>query len=456
MAGIISARQVLTPSGWLADHAIHVDELGTIKEISPRGFDPATAVGTALPGLANVHTHSFQRAMAGLAEARGPQGADDFWTWRKVMYRFLDILTPDHIESIAALVQMEMAQAGYSASAEFHYVHHQVGGEKFDDIAELSNAIFAASQTSGIGLTHLPVLYTYGGLDRRSLNGGQLRFGNSVDQFEALYARIADNSRSLPQDFRLGIAPHSLRAVDRDGIEACLALCPEGPIHIHAAEQIREVEEVEGHLGARPVRWLIDNMPVDERWCLIHATHLDASEVKALAASGAVAGLCPTTEANLGDGIFAARDYFAAGGRYGIGSDSNIRLSVAEELRMLEVSQRLKHRQRAVLTDDATRSNGRYLYERAARGGAQAIGRKAGTIEIGMRADIVGLRDDLPFLDWPQPDQRLDAWIFGVEAPAVSDLWSAGRHIVQAGEHIRAADIRARFARTIRELAAAL
>ena len=193
---------------------------------------------------------------------------------------------------------------------------------------------------------------TYGGLDRRSLNGGQLRFGNSVDQFEAMYARIADNSGSLPEDFRLGIAPHSLRAVDRDGIEACLALCPEGPIHIHAAEQIREVEEVEGHLGARPVRWLIDNMPVDERWCLIHATHLDASEVKALAASGAVAGLCPTTEANLGDGIFAARDYFAAGGRYGIGSDSNIRLSVAEELRMLEVSQRLKHRQRAVLTDD--------------------------------------------------------------------------------------------------------
>ena len=351
---------------------------------------------------------------------------------------------------------MEMAQAGYSASAEFHYVHHQVGGKKFDDIAELSNAIFAASQTSGIGLTHLPVLYTYGGLDRRSLNGGQLRFGNSVDQFEALYARIADNSRSLPEDFRLGVAPHSLRAVDRDGIEACLALCPEGPIHIHAAEQIREVEEVEGHLGARPVRWLIDNMPVDERWCLIHATHLDANEVKALAASGAVAGLCPTTEANLGDGIFAARDYFAAGGRYGIGSDSNIRLSVAEELRMLEVSQRLKHRQRAVLTDDATRSNGRYLYERAARGGAQAIGRKAGTIEIGMRADIVGLRDDLPFLDWPQPDQRLDAWIFGVEAHAVSDLWSAGRHIVQGGEHIRAADIRARFARTIRELGAAL
>ncbi|MBX7482771.1 formimidoylglutamate deiminase [Qipengyuania qiaonensis] len=456
MAGIISARQVLTPSGWLADHAIHVDDGGTIAEVSPRGFDAAAAVGTALPGMANVHTHSFQRAMAGLAEARGPEGSDDFWTWRKVMYRFLDILAPHHIEAIAAQVQLEMAEAGYTASAEFHYLHHTFGGGKFDDPAEMSNAIFAASEASGIGLTHLPVLYTYGGLDKRPLAGGQLRFGNSIDEFETLHAAIASNIRNLPADFRLGAAPHSLRAVDREGLEACLALCPDGPIHIHAAEQVKEVEEVEAHLRARPVRWLLDNMPVDHRWCLIHATHLEMGEVADLASSQAVAGLCPTTEANLGDGIFAAREYLSAGGRFGIGSDSNIRLSVAEELRMLEVSQRLKHRQRAVLTDNATRSNGRYLYERAAEGGAQAIGRQAGAIAPGQLADIVALRDDLPFLDWPQPDQRLDAWIFGVEGPAVSNVWSAGRHIVRNGEHIRAADIRARFASTIRELGAAL
>ena len=456
MAGIISARQVLTPQGWLADHAIHVDEAGTITEVSPRGFDAAAAVGTVLPGLANVHTHSFQRAMAGLAEARGPQGSDDFWTWRQVMYRFLEVLTPEHIEAVAALVQLEMAEAGYTASAEFHYVHHQPGGARFDDIAETSRAIFAAREASGIGLTHLPVLYTWGGLDKRALGGGQLRFGNTVGEFEQLYASIADAARGLPKDFRLGVAPHSLRAVDREGLDACMALCPDGPIHIHAAEQVKEVEEVETHLKARPVRWLLDNLPVDERWCLIHATHLDESEVRDLAASRAVAGLCPTTEANLGDGIFPARDYFAAGGRYGVGSDSNIRLSVAEELRMLEVSQRLAHRQRAVLTDDATHSTGRFLYERAASGGAQAIGRNAGAIEAGRLADIVALRDDLPFLDWPQPDQRLDAWIFGVEGSAVSDVWSAGRHIVRGGEHVRAGEIRSRFERTIRELGAAL
>ncbi|MFW2348849.1 formimidoylglutamate deiminase [Qipengyuania sp.] len=456
MAGIISARQVLTPMGWRADHAIHVDDMGMIAEVSPRGFDPASAVGTALPGLANVHTHSFQRAMAGLAEARGPTGADDFWTWRQVMYRFLDVLTPDHIEAIAAMVQVEMAEAGYSASAEFHYLHHRVGGGHYEDMAETSRAIFAASAASGIGLTHLPVLYSQGGLDGRALNGGQLRFGCTATEFETLYGGIVEAARGLPADFRLGVAPHSLRAVDRAGLDACLALCPDGPIHIHAAEQVREVEEVETHLGARPVRWLLDTLPVDERWCLIHATHCDAGEVAGLAASRAVAGLCPTTEANLGDGIFPARDYLAAGGCFGVGSDSNIRIAVAEELRMLEVSQRLKHRQRAVLSDDATRSTGRYLYERAARGGAQAIGRNAGAIEAGILADVVALRDDLPFLDWPQPDQRLDAWIFGVEGRAVSDVWSAGRHIVSGGEHIRAAKIRTRFARVIRELGAAL
>ncbi|MFA6220119.1 MAG: formimidoylglutamate deiminase [Erythrobacter sp.] len=456
MAGTISARQVLTPAGWLAQGVVAFDDAGTITAVGTDGFDPEQAVGTLLPGMANLHTHSFQRAMAGLAESRGPQGADDFWSWRQVMYRFLEVLTPGHVEAIAALVQLEMAEAGYTASAEFHYLHHQPGGAPYADPAELSQAIFAASAASGIGLTHLPVLYTHGGLDGRSLEAGQRRFGNSVADFETLYARIADRAASMPADFRLGVAPHSLRAVDRAGLDACMALCPEGPIHIHAAEQVKEVEEVEAHLGARPVRWLLDNCPVDARWCLIHATHMDARETADLAASGAVAGLCPTTEANLGDGIFPARDYLAAGGRFGLGSDSNIRLSLAEELRMLEVSQRLAHRQRAVLTDDATRSNGRYLYERAVRGGAQAIGRKAGTIEAGRLADLIALRDDVPFLDWRKPDQRIDGWVFSSEQRAVSEVWSAGRHIVTGGEHIRAKAIRGRFAQVMTQLMQAL
>lgn len=456
MTSTISARNILTPAGWVANGVVHIDADGAIAEVSGRGFDAASAVGTLLPGMANVHTHSFQRAMAGLAESRGPSGADDFWTWRQVMYRFLEVLTPEHIEAIAALVQLEMAEAGYTASAEFHYLHHQPGAAHYADVAETAHRIMAASSETGIGLTLLPVLYTYGGLDGRALKTGQLRFGCDVAEFEALHTRIADSTAAMPADYRLGVAPHSLRAVDRAGLDACMALCPDGPIHIHAAEQVKEVEEVEAHLHARPVRWLLDNCPVDTRWCLIHATHLDEGEVADLAASGAVAGLCPTTEANLGDGIFPARDYLSKEGRIGIGSDSNIRLSVSEELRMLEVSQRLAHRQRAVLTSDDVRSNGRNLYERAARGGAQAIGRKAGAIAPGMFADLVALRDDVPFLDWPQPDQRIDGWIFGAEQRSVDHVWSAGRHIVRDGEHIRAAAIRARFAAAMKQLAQAL
>ncbi|WP_226699366.1 formimidoylglutamate deiminase [Qipengyuania gaetbuli] len=456
MTGRLSARQILTPSGWVADGVVSWDDAGRITGVSQEGFDAASAVGTLVPGLANLHTHSFQRAMAGLAERRGPSGTDDFWTWRQVMYRFLEVLSPEDIEAIAALVQVEMAEAGYTASAEFHYVHHRPGGARYDDPAQTSLGIFAAANETGIGLTHLPVLYTHGGLDRRPLNQGQSRFGCDIAQFEALYARIADAATGMPSDFRLGVAPHSLRAVDREGLDSCLALCPTGPVHIHAAEQVKEVEEVEQFLGARPVRWLLDSMPVDERWCLIHATHVDDGEVRDLAASGAVAGLCPTTEANLGDGIFPARDYLQHGGRFGLGSDSNIRLSVTEELRMLEVSQRLLHRQRTVLASDEVRSNGRNLLERAASGGAQAIGRPAGAIEAGRLADLVALRDDIPFLDWADADTRLDSWIFGAEERAVSDVWSAGRHIVTGGQHIGAGRVRERFHRTMTRLRQAL
>ncbi|UOR15821.1 formimidoylglutamate deiminase [Qipengyuania aquimaris] len=456
MSDRISARRVLTPKGWLSDCAVSFGDDGRISAVGAEGFDPASAVGTLLPGIANLHTHSFQRAMAGLAETRAPGGKDDFWSWRKVMYRFLDALTPEDIEAIAAQVQVDMAEAGYTTSAEFHYLHHQPGGAHYSDMAETSARIMAASHDSGIGLTHLPVLYTYGGLDGRALGTGQDRFGCDVSAFEKLYAAICGHSGNMPVDFRLGVAPHSLRAVDRAGLDACLALCPDGPIHIHAAEQVKEVEEVFAHLGARPVEYLLGEMPVDQRWCLIHATHLTDGEVSSLAFSGAVAGLCPTTEANLGDGIFPAQPYLNAGGCIGIGSDSNIRISLAEELRMLEVSQRLAVRQRTILASDETPSNGRYLYEHAASGGAQAVGRDAGTIEVGKLADLVALRDDMPFLDWPEPDQCLDAWIFGAEEPAVSDVWAAGRHIVRSGLHVRREPIRARFAATMRKLRDAL
>jgi len=447
----ISARYALTPDGWLENAVISIDN-GKIVDVSRHATLANPSVGVLLPALSNVHSHSFQRAMAGLAETRGGQALNDFWTWRKVMYRFLELLTPEDIGIIAAQVQMEMLEAGYAAQAEFHYLHHAPGGQHYDNIEELSLWHIDAAHITGIGYTHLPVLYMRGGLDGRPLQGGQIRFGCSIDEFQKLYGAIEKQFGALPSDYVLGIAPHSLRAVSTEGIRACLALSEKGPFHIHAAEQTGEVRDTLNHLGARPVQWILDNNPVDERWCFIHATHLDGDETTRLASSGAVAGLCPLTEANLGDGIFNATEFISQGGRFGLGSDSNIRIGLAEELRMLETSQRLRDRRRLLLTSDACPSNGRFMYERAAMGGAQAIGRHSGRIEVGYSADLLALDTRHNSICGLSGDTLLDAWIFTCSHEAISDVWSAGRHVVQDGVHIRRQEIESAFNRTVKHL----
>jgi formimidoylglutamate deiminase len=452
----IAAKQMLTADGWRQDAMLEIGDDGLISAISDAGPTADQTIGILLPALSNVHSHSFQRAMAGLAETRGPTATDDFWTWRKVMYRFLDILSPDDIEVIAAQVQMEMLEAGFAAQAEFHYLHHAPGGQAYAQVEETSLRHMEAARLTGIGFTHLPVLYMQGGLDGRALEGGQLRFGCDLDAFQDLHSRLARHFAQVPDDHVLGVAPHSLRAVSREGLSAVVTLAPGKPVHIHAAEQVGEVEEVVEALGARPVRWLLDNMPVDERWCFIHATQMDPSETVDLARSGAVAGLCPITEANLGDGIFDGARFFQAGGRFGIGSDSNVRIALAEELRMLEVSQRLRDRRRVILTDAATPSNGRYLYERAARGSAQAIGRNGGRIEVGALADLVGLHDDHHAVCGLKQDAVLDAWVFAGSEDVVSDVWAAGRHMVSGGKHVHREKIARAFAQSIFRLRGAL
>ena len=303
----ISASQMLSARGWLHDAKISIDAEGYVVDIGPNDGPCDHSVGVLLPAMGNVHSHSFQRAMAGLAERCGPTAIDDFWTWRQVMYRFLELLSPDDIEVIAAQVQMEMMEAGYAAQAEFHYLHHAPGGKIYDQLDETSLRHFKAAELTGIGYTHLPVLYMQGGLDGRPLEGGQTRFGCDLQQFSDLYESLAARLGGMPDDFKLGVAPHSLRAVSSEGMELALSLSPNGPIHIHAAEQIGEVREVVEILGSRPVRWLLDHMPVDARWCLIHATQMEPEETLALARSGAVAGICPITEANLGDGMVRIR-----------------------------------------------------------------------------------------------------------------------------------------------------
>jgi len=448
---LLWAEQALTATGWQRAVAIEIAADGRIAAIVPGAAPRGRRLGALLPAPANLHSHAFQRAMAGMTERRGPQGRDSFWTWRQMMFRFLDHLSPDDVEAITAFAFMEMLEAGFAAVAEFHYLHHRPGGAPYDNLAEMASRIAAAAATTGIGLTLLPVLYHQGGCDGRPLAPGQVRFGNDIDRFALLHAACRPLLAALPADAALGVAPHSLRAVAPAALVAAAALCPEGPLHIHAAEQIAEVEEVEAALGARPVEYLVGEAGIDRRWTLIHATQMTPAETGLLAATGAVAGLCPITEASLGDGIFDGARFLAAGGRIGFGSDSNIAIDLCGELRQLEYSQRLRDRARAVLADDA-RSTGRLLFDHALEGGAQAAARDGGRLAVGAFADLVALDGDAVDLAGRDGDDLLDALVFATPRGAVSDVWSAGRHVVTGGRHAGRAAIVARYAATMAAL----
>ena len=411
----------------IADGRISVVEVG----VEAAEGDDRHRVG--LPGLCNVHSHGFQRGMAGLSERRS-RPDDNFWSWREIMYRFLDRLTPEDVAAITAQAYAEMLETGFTRVGEFHYLHHDPAGAAYADRAEMAGAIAQATAATGIGLTLLPVFYAHGNFGAAAPSPGQRRFLNDVDGFAALL----DASRpKLSGDANIGVAPHSLRAVTPDELAALLALSLAGPVHIHAAEQVKEVADCVAWSGARPVEWLLDNANVDERWCLIHSTHLDAKEVQRLAASGAVAGLCPITEGNLGDGIFPAVDYLAAGGRFGIGTDSNILVDAAQELRALEYSQRLAQRARALLADEASPFVGANLFARAVQGGAQALGVPAG-LAVGHAADIVSLDLDHPAFAGTDDATLLDRWIFAARAGAVDSVWRAGVKRVAKGRHVDA------------------
>jgi formimidoylglutamate deiminase len=448
------AQHALLPSGWSDNVRIDVDSAGTITDVIPSMPDDSGSclkVDAVIPGMANLHSHAHQRIMAGLTEQRG-DGQDSFWSWRKLMYALLEDLSPEHLEAIAALVYKEMLESGYTAVGEFHYLHHQPDGKPYANIAELCERIAAAASSTGIGLTLLPVRYGRGGADNRPTGEGQRRFVTSPQSYEALLEGATQALAHLPADAVLGIAPHSLRAVKPAELKVLIDGVPKGPVHIHVAEQLAEVEEVSAMMGKRPVRWLLDSLDINERWVLIHATHLDAGERRDLATSAATAGLCPITEANLGDGIFPAVTHLAGGGHFGIGSDSNVRISLAEELRTLEYTQRLRDHTRAALADPGGHTGTR-LFTDACAGGARAVGRLAGAIAPGMLADLVALDTNALALAAARRDQWLDAWIFsGADRDVVRDVWSAGRHVVRDGRHIQAAAIEARY----REVAKAL
>jgi formimidoylglutamate deiminase len=431
----LHAAAALLPAGWV--HHLRVGiRAGRIVELMPDSAPAAgdERVGVLLPGMPNLHSHAFQRGMAGLTEYRG-RAADNFWSWRSLMYRFVGRMTPEDLEAVTTFAFIEMLEAGFTRVGEFHYVHHDPAGRPYSNSAELTTRVIAAAERSGIALTLLPVFYSQGGFGGAPATEGQRRFLHDVPGF----ARLLETSRGLVKDLPdavVGIAPHSLRAVTPAQLEELLPLAGDGPIHMHAAEQIGEVEQCLAWSGARPVRWLLDHAPVDEHWCLVHATHLSDDEVAGLAARGAVAGLCPITESNLGDGIFRATDYLLANGRFGIGTDSNVSIGVADELRQLEYSQRLRDRARNVVAGTEP-STGRTLFDGAVRGGSQALGVSAAQagIAMGAPADLVSLRVESPAFAHRTGDAWLDSWIFAGARNAIDGVWRAGFKVVSDGRH---------------------
>lgn len=440
--------QALLPSGW-ADR-VRVTIAGGLVASVEAGVERAPGEdggGIALPGTPNLHSHAFQRGMAGLTEGRGPSD-DDFWTWRELMYRFLDRGGPEEIEAITAYAFMEMLEGGFTRVAEFHYLHNDVDGRPYADHAEIARRVAAAADETGIGLTLLPVFYAHSTFGGAAPNPGQRRFINDLDGFADLMALSADAVGGLP-DAVVGAAPHSLRAVTPDELTAVVAMT-EGPIHIHVAEQVKEVDDCLAWSGARPVEWLMNHAPVDGRWCLVHSTHVTGTEMRAVAQSGAAVGLCPVTEANLGDGVFPAVGYRNAGGRFGVGTDSNVMIGAAEELRTLEYSQRLSLKGRGLMAGE-TGSTGRGLYEAALDGGSRATGAAVG-IAPGVSADLIMLDKDHVAFHGRRGDAVLDSWIMAARGGAITSVWRRGERVVTGGVHHGREAIEMRFRKALKAI----
>ncbi len=455
----VFAEQALLPAGWARDVLFEIGPDGALATATPNAAAGTAArlKGPAVPGMANLHSHAFQRAMAGLTERAGA-GEDSFWTWRELMYDFVGKIAPEHIAAIAAQLYVEMLKSGYTAVGEFHYLHHDPNGAPYADPAEMSARVIAAARAVGIGITHLPVLYGYANFGGQAAHDGQRRFLHRPEAFLRLVEGLIAAHRDDPQ-VRIGIAPHSLRAVTADTLTAALeglsALDDSAPIHIHIAEQQKEVQDCIAWSGERPVEWLLRQAPPDPRWCLVHATHVTEEEAARLAGCGAVAGLCPTTEANLGDGVFPAPAFLAAGGAFGIGSDSHISVSPIEELRWLEYGQRLTLRRRNVLSGGPdTPAVGAFLFKRAALGGARALGRPIGRLAPGCRADLLVLDPELPALAGKSGDTLLDAAIFAGNENPVRDVMVGGDWVVRDRRHAQEDEVLKTYIRVLGDLTA--
>ncbi|AIA25291.1 formimidoylglutamate deiminase [Kosakonia sacchari] len=450
------AAKALLPQGWAENVRITVSPQGIITALESGSQPDDTTIrleGFLVPGMPNLHSHAFQRAMAGLTEVVGDP-ADSFWTWRDLMYRLVDKITPEQLEIIASYLYIEMLKAGYTSVAEFHYLHHDRGGKPYAQPAELALRISQAAKTAGIGLTLLPVLYSFSGFGGQPATAGQSRFIHDTESYLALHNTLTSQLAAEPMQ-RTGLCFHSLRAVTPEQMQNVLKACPQKqPVHIHIAEQQKEVDDCVAWSGLRPVEWLYQHMPVDEQWCLIHATHITSQETHQIAASGAVAGLCLTTEANLGDGIFPGPDYLAQQGRWGIGSDSHISVSVSEDLRWFEYGQRLHKRRRNLLSLPDEPYVGNVLYQGALQGGRRALGQAIGQLAPGDRADMLLLDSRDPFLAAAGDRDRLNRWIFACSTNPIKRVMTGGRWVIEEGRHAQEEQVTSAFIKVMQQLMA--
>ena len=444
------------PDGWHRNVVISVDPSGDIVDIS--ADDTVTTArtinGAAIAGMPNIHSHAFQRAMAGLAEQRG--GKDDsFWTWREAMYDVASRITPECLNAVAAQLYADMVKAGYTSVCEFHYLHSyaEASSEKrsHDVRLAMSQALMDAASTAGIGLTLLPTLYQTSDFGGAPPTERQRQFSMETREYLDLLDALRQSSQRSAQ-LEVGVALHSLRAVPPESLQMVLDSRQDGQVtHIHIAEQEREVQACQQHFGKRPIEWLLEHAPVDRHWCLIHATHATAAELQAVAATGAVVGLCPTTEANLGDGIFPMGELLAAGGAFAIGSDSHVSLSPIEELRWLEYQARLVRRQRGVLTADGA-SGGALLWQRACTAGARVTGRPVGELAVGKRADVLVLDLSSSLLAARSDTSIIDTFVFSGTSESVRDVMVGGRWLVQDRRHFAETAVAAGYKRALQKM----
>lgn len=447
---VLYADQLLTADGWQTSARLHLhgERIAAIEiGVPAQSGDEQHAV--IVPTMPNLHSHAFQRGMAGLAEKRGAD-ADNFWSWRDTMYRFASRMNPEQLQAVAAQAYVEMLESGYGRVGEFHYLHHDVDGRHFADPAEMAGRIAAAAADTGIALSLLPVFYAHASFGGKAPSAAQARFIHDVDSYQQLIERCCAIVSTLPAGI-VGVAPHSLRAVTPQQLEQVIGLLPDAPVHIHIAEQMNEVRDCLAWSGQRPVQWLLEHAPVDARWCLVHATHVDADELRGIAGSGASVGLCAVTEANLGDGIFPASEFIDVGGQFGIGTDSNVCISLAGELSLLEYTQRLSRQARNVV-GLGSHSTGMALYRRALAGGAAALGVPGQTIAVGHAADLVSLSVEAPAMLCRSGDALIDSWLFAGVGGIVDCVWVGGRKQVEQGRHRQRDGIRAAYGKAMKEL----